>query len=260
MATTRQIQANRANAKRSTGPVTEAGKRASSQNATRHGLLSGCIVLKSESTELWEELLASLVAEFQPSTANEIILVETMAAARWRAVRICMLQTATLEVQASEQDPEAGSDPVQAATAFGKLADSSQALHLLQRYETALDRQYSRALNNLRKVRADKTIHPQPPQEQNNAQTPTQPQPQQDISPPGKELFTVRKEANLPPSSPSSTKVVRPASLTAANCARRFRARLNREYRIFRLRPPLKRRIALSFKDESRHTRLARVL
>src|SRR5580693_2662346 len=123
MATTRQIQANRANAKRSTGPVTEAGKQASSQNATRHGLLSGCIALKSESVDQWENLLASLVAEFQPSTANELILVETMAAARWRIVRICMLQTATLEMETADQDPEDGSDTVLAATAFGKSAD-----------------------------------------------------------------------------------------------------------------------------------------
>ncbi len=49
MATERQIQANRANGKRSTGPVTEEGKQASSQNARRHGQLSSCIVLKAES-------------------------------------------------------------------------------------------------------------------------------------------------------------------------------------------------------------------
>ena len=38
MATERQIAANRANAKRSTGPKTAAGKRRSSGNAFRHGL------------------------------------------------------------------------------------------------------------------------------------------------------------------------------------------------------------------------------
>jgi hypothetical protein len=38
MATERQIAANRANAKRSTGPKTVAGKRRSSGNAYRHGL------------------------------------------------------------------------------------------------------------------------------------------------------------------------------------------------------------------------------
>jgi hypothetical protein len=38
MATEKQIAANRANAKRSTGPKTVAGKMASSRNAFRHGL------------------------------------------------------------------------------------------------------------------------------------------------------------------------------------------------------------------------------
>jgi hypothetical protein len=38
MATERQIAANRANSKKSTGPKTTAGKRRSSRNAFRHGL------------------------------------------------------------------------------------------------------------------------------------------------------------------------------------------------------------------------------
>jgi hypothetical protein len=38
MASKRQIEANRANAKRSTGPKSVAGKAASSQNGRRHGL------------------------------------------------------------------------------------------------------------------------------------------------------------------------------------------------------------------------------
>ena len=38
MATEKQIAANRANARRSTGPKTRAGKMASSRNAFRHGL------------------------------------------------------------------------------------------------------------------------------------------------------------------------------------------------------------------------------
>jgi len=40
MASKRQIEANRANAKRSTGPRTAAGKATSSQNARRHSLAS----------------------------------------------------------------------------------------------------------------------------------------------------------------------------------------------------------------------------
>lgn len=42
MTSKRQIEANRANAKRSTGPRTVAGKAASSQNARRHSLTLSC--------------------------------------------------------------------------------------------------------------------------------------------------------------------------------------------------------------------------
>ncbi len=154
MATERQIQANRANAKRSTGPVTEEGKQASSQNARRHGQLSSCVVLKAESTPLFDDLMDSLIGEFQPQTANEIALVETMAVARWKLSRNWIMHTALLEVETVKQNPSAGNAPVITALAFRSLADSSQSLHLLHRYEVSLDRQYSRALNNLLKVRA----------------------------------------------------------------------------------------------------------
>ena len=154
MATERQIQANRANAKRSTGPVTEEGKQASSQNARRHDQLSSCIVLKAESTPQFDDLMDSLIDEFQPRTPNETALIETMAVARWKLSRNWIIHTALLEVETVKQDPSAGSAPVITALAFKSLADSSHSLHLLHRYEVSLDRQYSRALNNLLKVRA----------------------------------------------------------------------------------------------------------
>lgn len=42
MASNRQIEANRTNAKRSTGPKTAGGKAKSSRNALRHGLARSC--------------------------------------------------------------------------------------------------------------------------------------------------------------------------------------------------------------------------
>jgi hypothetical protein len=109
MATERQIQANRANAKRSTGPVTEKGKQASSQYARRHDQLSSCVVLKAESTPLFDELMDSLIEEFQPRTANEAALIETMAVARWKLMRNWIMHTALLELEVVKQDPSIGS-------------------------------------------------------------------------------------------------------------------------------------------------------
>ncbi len=162
MATERQIQANRANAKRSTGPVTEEGKQASSQNARRHDQLSSCIVLKAESTPLFDELMNSLIDEFQPRTANETALVETMAVARWKLTRNWIFHTALLQLETDKQDHTVFNAPVINALAFKSLADSSHSLHLLHRYEVSLDHQYSRALNNLLKVRAVRNEDPPP--------------------------------------------------------------------------------------------------
>jgi hypothetical protein len=160
MATERQIRANRANAKRSTGPVTEKSKQASSRNALRHGQLSSCVVLKAESVPVFDALMNSLIEEFQPTGENELALLESMAVARWKLTRNWTLHTALLELETVKQDPNVGSDPIITALAFKSLADSSNSLQLLHRYEVSFDRQYSRALNNLLKLRAARVIAP----------------------------------------------------------------------------------------------------
>jgi hypothetical protein len=190
MATERQIQANRANAKRSTGPVTEKGKQASSQNALRHGQLSSCVVLKAEAAPFFDDLMDSLIEEFQPRTANETALIETMAVARWKLYRNWTLHTALLELETVKQDHSVGNAPVITALAFKSLADSSHSLQLLHRYETSLDRQYSRALNNLLKVRATRIAPPDMPIE--TVAEASQSEPNQEFP----------KEPNLPPQSP----------------------------------------------------------
>jgi hypothetical protein len=203
MATDRQIQANRANAKRSTGPVTEKGKQASSQNARRHDQLSSCVVLKAESSPEFDELMNSLIDEFQPNTANETALVETMAVARWKLTRNWIMHTALLELETVKQDHSIGSDPVITALAFKSLADSSHSLHLLHRYEISLDRQYSRALNNLLKVRSAPVARAAKPAEPRvvsalSPEAPEEPSPYPAAPDPEQAL---PNEANLPPQS-----------------------------------------------------------
>jgi hypothetical protein len=73
MASDRQIQANRQNARKSTGPRSGAGKRRSSSNSLRHGLSFH----KDERTEI--EALARLIAD---GCADQEILEHAREAAR----------------------------------------------------------------------------------------------------------------------------------------------------------------------------------
>src|SRR5580698_5723194 len=153
MSTERQQQASRTNGSKSHGPVTPDGKATSSRNATTHGMLSATIVLKGESTDRFFELLAGLLEEFQPQTLFEESLIENMAVARWRQMRIWGMEKAAMEHEmqrqaeisnSTELDPS-GHAATRAALAFRTLSDDSRSLELINRYESRFDRQYLRA-------------------------------------------------------------------------------------------------------------------
>src|SRR5579863_7314253 len=153
MATERQIQANRANAQKSTGPTTPEGKRISSQNGVLHSLVSGTVVLKGESMRRFNDLAAALMRQFQPRNSAEAALVQIMTAARWRLLRMWGIQTAGFQQEMARQDASAGSGAVLAAATFRTMADNSRALALQHRFEAAYDRQYNQALTLLLKLR-----------------------------------------------------------------------------------------------------------
>jgi hypothetical protein len=162
MTTPLRAAASRANGARSKGPVTPAGKRNSSRNATRHGMLAQTVVLDGESQERFHELLTALTLEFRPRTPTEAALVETMAIARWRQMRIWGIQKAAFDLEMARHQDAADSPPIRAAIVFRHLADNSRVLDLAQRYETAFDRQFSRALALLLKLRAVPDGNPAP--------------------------------------------------------------------------------------------------
>jgi len=111
MATTAQIRANQLNAHRSTGPITPAGKQASSRNRTTHGLCrhnsQSFYLPEDENSEKFGELRARLEAEYQPQTETERILVQRMADHEWLRTRALRLQRSCIfeeqHVLATEQ-------------------------------------------------------------------------------------------------------------------------------------------------------------
>ena len=112
MKSEKQIQTSRANGARSKGPVTPQGKKNSSMNSTRHGLLASTVVLEEEREDRFFALHQELMDEFQPRTATETALVETMIVARWRLLRVWGMQKTALDRDMALQDPNVGPAPV----------------------------------------------------------------------------------------------------------------------------------------------------
>jgi len=87
MVSDRKREANRQNAKRSTGPRTPGGKTRSAQNAIKHGLYSTFLVLSDADLPEWQTFKTGFDEAFNPEDAAEKILVELIAATAWRARR-----------------------------------------------------------------------------------------------------------------------------------------------------------------------------
>ncbi len=158
MATERQIEANRRNAQKSTGPNTPEGRAAVRLNGIKHGLTAETLVLPGESQSEFHELLDSLESEHRPTTPTEELLVRQMAMASWRLRRLYHIEAAffayELDTQKELRDKyHPGLDD------SGKLAyavrDASPARTLanLSRYEARLERSFRTALLDLQRLR-----------------------------------------------------------------------------------------------------------
>ena len=84
MASFSQIEANRRNALRSTGPKTKAGKRRSRRNALRHGLTAETVIEVLEDPEDYNTFELSVTGGFDAQTAVERELVLRLASLLWR--------------------------------------------------------------------------------------------------------------------------------------------------------------------------------
>jgi len=96
MTSRKQLESNRRNALKSTGPRSSEGKAVSSRNALRHGLTAAQIVIAGEDPEEYRQLLDSMKARFAPSDPFESVLVDQLAQQLWRLRRIPLLEAALL--------------------------------------------------------------------------------------------------------------------------------------------------------------------
>ena len=100
MTSLRQIEANRRNARLSTGPSSEEGKKKSRQNAVRHGLTAETIINALEDADDYAAFELAITADFEAQTAVQRELVLRLASVLWRLRRATAIESGLLELQA----------------------------------------------------------------------------------------------------------------------------------------------------------------
>src|SRR5690242_9100620 len=97
MSSIRQIEANRRNALKSTGPTTPEGKQRSRCNAVRHGLTAETVITALEDTEDYAAFEAAVISDYDAQSAVERELVLRLASVLWRLRRATGIETALFD-------------------------------------------------------------------------------------------------------------------------------------------------------------------
>ena len=150
MATAAQVLANQNNAQLSTGPRSDAGKTASSQNSVRHGLTGAFRVLAHEDQDEFDNALQSLRDEYTPATEHQHFLVEQLAKCDWNLARAQRLLNRAFDHMAGlpmdEEDPDT-------AIVRHMFKTNPNAFGTLERHSKNCESSYYRAFAELKKAK-----------------------------------------------------------------------------------------------------------
>ena len=87
-----KLAANRANAQKSPGPTSSAGKAKSSANALKTALTGRTVILPSDDLAAYQHHLNRIIKRYTPTDEDEHSFVQSIADAEWRLIRIASLE------------------------------------------------------------------------------------------------------------------------------------------------------------------------
>jgi len=149
---------NRANAQKSTGPKSEQGKAASSQNAFKHGLYAKSLLIPGEDRADFEALRADLAAEHRPLGVTEELLVDEIAQHYWRMKRYRGLETEMYKAQSVEENGDVALDVANLVKCIDLGLFTS-----IQRALNSAERSFYRALKTLGEMQKARGFVPTEP-------------------------------------------------------------------------------------------------
>ena len=165
MATQAQINANRKNALKSTGPRSKKGKDAVSQNAVKHGLCANKNVIRNESQEEYKLFRDEMIEDLSPCGALEKMLAERIVSLSWRLKRAEHFQNMVIDslmdyemticrpfFSKARREAEAGDFELLMGHVINRDFADSRTLDLLLMYERRIERSLYKTTEELRKL------------------------------------------------------------------------------------------------------------
>jgi len=167
----KQLNANRENTRRSTGPKSPEGKSRSSANALKHGLCAQRTLLPGENAHDWAVFHHQFLLDLQPNDALERLMVDRIAIAAWRLQRATRYEVGLIEKAIANVEHAAKrirrfadqynrphvlkSDDGEAvgARAVGDCL-ASRSFSALARYESHIERGMFKAINKFQQLAA----------------------------------------------------------------------------------------------------------
>ena len=147
MASQKQIEANRRNAEKSTGPRSVAGKAVSRMNALKSGLHAESEIIRGENAADLEALSAEYIERFHPTTPEQRFYVDILIRDDWKLRRL------------SKAEAEFWDYTMEGVC---RLEEANQTFALLQRRINNLERSYKTALRELERLQSPMPDGPGP--------------------------------------------------------------------------------------------------
>jgi len=155
MTSAKQVAANRENAKKSTGPKTDATKELTKMNALRHGMTGQVNLMPEEDREAHDKFCAAIVESLAPEGALEIQFAQSIAEDNWRANRGRAIETNMFAIAPSHS--ATGQPQIDAAiTAAQAFSGDPKKFQLLSLYMQRTNRDMQKSLDRLTSLQTDR--------------------------------------------------------------------------------------------------------
>src|SRR5689334_9311922 len=183
MSTLKQIEANRLNAQKSSGPRSQAGKTISAANALKSGIYSTREVLPDEDPAALEALSREYHDHFKPATPDERDLVDDLVSYTWlkrryRGMEVLMLavDAATVFRESTVSVTAQVYDRMSSRVARRQTRINAAHRNYLQSLAYLTARQVARRAAELREAGAPEAAKPAPPAAQADEEESTSPE------------------------------------------------------------------------------------